>query len=69
MSKTFGGWLSEQAHRHDPVGDLAVDYNSIGHASDGTNDLRKQMAALGASAQAWDAFDEAVSEWIEVCGE
>lgn len=67
---TFGQWLATQAHRHDPVGDLARDYiepcgcGDCGHGEARTIDeLRDELADHGAIPQAYDALDRAATEW------
>lgn len=62
----FGVWLGRQQDRNDPVGDLARDYIASGIYPAALKDLKRHMAAQGASPQAWSAFDRAVGEWTDL---
>jgi hypothetical protein len=71
---SFGTWLSLQAERRDPVGDLARDFlgdDGCGRCSDvaeeaesmGVQDVAASMTAHGAAPVAFDAFNAACAEW------
>ncbi len=65
-STGFAGWLQAQAHRDDPIGDLACDSQAdlawpLSDESRPT--IRKHLADRGACSQALVAFRDAWKEW------
>ncbi|MFG1619523.1 hypothetical protein ACGFI3_42795 [Nonomuraea wenchangensis] len=70
---TFGAWLTAQADRNDPVGDLARDYlASCGCRRDSCSPRNRPRSVAGvrrnldnhdAIPEAYDALDRAAAEW------
>lgn len=69
---TFAWWLAEQAHRRDPVGDLARDYLMPCPCSAclsrtarrySVAGVREEMDDHDAIPAAYDALDRAAAEW------
>ena len=69
VAAPFHDWLSAQANRDDPVGDIArdyrvgIDYNQHGPA-DAPSDLLTILLDAAASEAAYDAGVRAISEWF-----
>lgn len=69
MTESFGTWLKDQAHRDDPIGDLAKDFISAckwrneDPAAKAPHHVRYQMGCLDASTEAYAALDQAAAEW------
>lgn len=62
--KTFRGWLLNQRHRHDPVGDLARDLREDREFRGRTVDsLRERMYEMGACDGAMVALERAAGEY------
>ncbi len=61
---TFRQWLKRQLRRTDPVGDLAGDALADAEWRGWTVvSLWRELARLGASAEAFAALDRAAAEW------
>lgn len=65
----FHDWLTQQAERRDPIGDLARDYVAGIHDSDHgiagrPGDLLQILSDVSASSSAYDASVAAIAEWF-----
>ncbi|MBB6343778.1 hypothetical protein FHU36_000287 [Nonomuraea muscovyensis] len=69
---TFGAWLAGQAHRNDPIGDLARDYLAACGCGEGScsrnrprsvDGVRRDLDNHSAIAAAYAALDRAAAEW------
>jgi len=65
-SEPFGTWLRRQAHRQDPVGDLARDFKASGSRAYTEVGVRENMTRHDACDLAWVALESAVDEWTAI---